>query len=109
MVKVKLSIGEIEIDKPTAGARNKAIMKAETADGIKQTVMLVELLPMCVKSHPFGVQPVKQSLDGLSIEDYDKLIDALAKILSPPEKDVEKKSVEPSKEDTSRTGGSVKS
>ncbi|QDP57902.1 MAG: hypothetical protein Unbinned1693contig1002_46 [Prokaryotic dsDNA virus sp.] len=80
---IQLEAGEVVMRKPTAGARNKAMIKAETADGIKQTLMMVELLPMCVASHPWGITPVKVALDNLSVVEYDKLIDGLRQMLEP--------------------------
>jgi len=73
-------------------------MKAETADGIKNTVMLVELLPFCITSHPFGTIPISTALDNLSIDDYDKLVEGLTAMLK-PKGDVEKKLEKPSEEE----------
>lgn len=86
---------EVAIRKPLAGERNKAVMKAETADGIKQTVLLVELIPYCIVSHPFGTTPIRQALDNLEIEDYDKILTQLANLMQGKNPDeAEKKSVE---------------
>lgn len=83
MKEVQITSGKVVLKKPTAGARNNALMKAETPDGIKNTVYMVELLPFCIQSHPFGSAPVKQALDSLTPEDYDELIEALQTILNP--------------------------
>lgn len=96
MKEVEISKGMITLRKPLAGERNKALMKAETPDGIKGTVFLVELLPSVIMKHPFGAEPVKQALDCLSIEDYDKLIDCAGELLKMPVGDVEKKLEQPS-------------
>jgi len=84
-IKAIITDGEVTLRKPTAGIRNRAMMKAETKDGIKNTVMMVELLPLCVKAHPWGITPIKQSLDNLSCEDYDLLIDKLRELMEPNE------------------------
>ena len=80
---IELEKGTVSLRKPTAGQRNKALMEAETPEGIKNTVLMVELLPYCVKSHPFGNTPVRAALDGLSIEEYDKLIEGLSALIKP--------------------------
>lgn len=80
-MEIEIKQGKVVLRKPTAGMRNKAIMKAETAEGIKNTVMLYELLPSCVLDHPFGQTPIKEALDSLEIEDYDKLVEGLSKLL----------------------------
>lgn len=91
---ILVSAGNIVLKKPTAGARNKALIKAETPDGIKNTLLMVELLPYCIQSHPFGTLPLKQSLDNLSIEEYDKLIEGLGELMGAGE--IQKKSEKPS-------------
>ncbi len=82
-MEIKIEKGIVVLKKPTAGARNKALMEAETPTGIKNTVLLVKLLPFCVQSHPFNTVPIAQALDSLSIEDYDKLIEGLTKLMNP--------------------------
>ena len=47
--------------------------------------MMVELLPMCVAAHPWGIKPIKGALDMLSIVEYDQLIDVLEKLIGPDE------------------------
>ena len=103
---VEISKGVVKLRKPLAGQRNKALMKAETADGIKGTVFLVELMPSMIEEHPFGAQPLAEALDRLSIEDYDKLIDTASQLLQLPIGDVKKKSQQPStQEDTLNKDG----
>jgi hypothetical protein len=98
-MEVVLSDGKkVVLRKPTAGVRNKAAVKAETKEGIKQTTFMVELLPFCIATHEWGVTPVRQALDDLSIDDYDKLVDTLGKLMKPQGGDVEKK-LEPSSTD----------
>ena len=105
-VKVQISAGEVVIRKPTAGMRNKAIAVAETPDGIRNTVLITELLPMCIGRHPWGAIQLRPSLDALSIEDYDKCVTALAGLLKPVDGDVGKKSETPSEEEgTPKKGG----
>ena len=90
---IKLSCGEVTLRKPNAGQRNKALMKADTKDGLKTSIMMVELLPACIGTHPWGVVKVSQALDRLSIDDYDLLIDGLKEVMQ-PSGDVTKKSEE---------------
>lgn len=91
---VETSVGKFVLRRPTAGLRNKALMKSEDKDGIKQSVFLFELLPDCIAVHPFGISPLKQSLDSMPYEDYDKLVDGMKELLAPG--DVAKKSEMPS-------------
>ena len=62
-------------------------------------------MPYCIKAHPFGTVPIRQALDGLEVDDYDKLIMALGQLINPPESDVEKKSDKPSAAKESPTDG----
>lgn len=87
-ISIKTEAGEIVLKKPTAGIRNKALVKGDTPEGFKRSVMMIELLPLCIKSHPWGmtsspngVSPIRITLDNLSIEDYDKLIDGLEELM----------------------------
>jgi hypothetical protein len=103
-VKVSLKDGEVVLRKPNAGMRNAALIKAETPEGLKRSVMMVELLPACVKAHPWGMRPVKDALNSLSIDEYDKLIDALEEMMKPTD-DIKKKSTEESdQEEKEKTG-----
>ncbi len=82
---VQTSIGVFELIKPKAGVRNRAVAAAETDNGtIKQTTLMMELMPKCINRRPEGVDqdtPIEHILDGLEIEDYDKLFLALADII----------------------------
>ena len=93
---VILKQGKIILRKPKAGVRNKALMKAETGDGIKQTTFLVELMPYCIIEHPFGTVPIREALDNLEMDEYDKLIEVLTSLCGPTQEDDIKKSEQPS-------------
>lgn len=82
-VEVETTVGKFKIRKPNAGERNRALIKAEGEDGkLKQFIFLTELLPSCIVEHPFGAgKPLKQSLDGMSIDDYDTVTKAFGDIL----------------------------
>ncbi len=82
-MEIQISQGKIILKVPNAGARNKALMKAETPEGIKNTVLMIELLPYCISQHPFGTVNLSQALDALSVEEYDKLVIGLAELMSP--------------------------
>jgi hypothetical protein len=93
--KVDTSIGVFEIFKPKAGVRNRALAKAETdSGGMKQTVLMMELLPKCIHKRPESCDadvPIDQILDSLEIEDYDKMFISLSKLIDVPEESVKKK------------------
>ena len=100
-------VGKFVLLRPKAGTRNKALVKAEGPDGIKQTVMAIELLPSCIKNHPFDlkkypgvaagatVSPLRQALDDMETYQYDLLLAGMGDLLDPPKGGVQKKS-EPS-------------
>jgi len=93
---VQTSEGTWEVVRPKAGIRNRALEKAETSDGgFKRMVLLTTMLPACINKRPSSMDqdvPIEQVLDGLEIEDYDKLIAGLGKLIAPDEfKDEESK------------------
>jgi len=94
-IEVSTSLGVFELIKPKAGVRNRALAKAETdSGGLKQTVLMMELLPKCVNKRPEGVDkdvPIEQVLDGLEIEDYDKMFVALSEMIDPSQDESIKK------------------
>jgi len=94
-IEVETTLGTFQLIKPKAGVRNRAIAKAETdSGGIKQTVLMMELLPKCVNKRPEGVDqdvPIDQVLDGMEIEDYDALFIALTSLLDLEQMSEEKK------------------
>ena len=100
MIEVQLKDGIVTLVRPTAGVRNEAVMKADSPEGLRQTVMLFHLLPKCITKHPWASKPLKIALDELEIEEYDKLIEALGRLLKPEESDEEKKSEQPSGQST---------
>ena len=79
-VDVETSVGTWTIKKPAAGPRNRAMIKAESGDGVIQyTLLMVTLLPKMVTVRASGVDPdipIEAVLDGLEIEDYDALSSA---------------------------------
>ncbi len=93
---VKISAGEIVLIKPKAGIRNKAIIKAEEGrEKASQTVFITNLIPHCIKSHPFGAIPVSKALDNLEMEEYDAVAKALGDLMKPVE-EIAKNSEKPS-------------
>lgn len=103
---VKLTDGSIvKLRMPNAGVRNKcaqgAFIVQKDAEGkpfgyVNEAKMLADLLPYCVKEHPWSPSPVRQALDNLSIEDYDKIGQALTTFIIGKDKgDVLGKSVSP--------------
>ncbi len=94
---VEITRGKVKLRKPLAGPRNKALMKAELADGMRATVFLVEIMPEMIVEHPFGAEPINTALDSLSIDDYDKLAEVVKDLIGFGFKgDTEKKLEEPS-------------
>jgi len=94
-IEVKTELGVFELIKPKAGVRNRAIAKAEGDSGnIKQTVLMMELLPRCVNKRPEGVDqdvPIDQILDSMEIEDYDNMFIALSTLIGTEVVDDKKK------------------
>lgn len=88
---VKVSKGDITLVKPNAGQRNDSAVNAMVDGKFNEIKFMVNLVPACVKSHPFGVAKLKEGLNALEPEEYDKLIDAMKEWLVPPVSDVEKK------------------
>ena len=78
---VKIKLGEIVLKKPTAGMRNSSALKSYENGSLNEIKFMIELLPQCVKSHPFGTSPLRASLDNLSIEEYDKLVEVLKEFM----------------------------
>jgi len=62
---------------------------------------MAELIPKCIVEHPFGTTPLRTALNGMEIEDYDKLVITMAELIAPQEADIEKKSDQPSEEESS--------
>lgn len=103
---VNVSKGEIVFFKPKAGVRNRAALKAEEGGKFSEIKFMTVILPLCVKSHPFGTVPVSQALDSLEIEEYDACVEAIRELIAKPKGDVEKKSERPlSQTNTQKTRG----
>jgi len=102
-VEVQIETGVIVLTKPKAGVRNKALMKSETGEGLKQTTFLVELIPYCIESHPFGTVPVREALDNLEIDDYDKIMDGFTQLMSEDKEKVKKLNEPSGQESTPKT------
>lgn len=104
-MEVSTSVGKFELVKPKAGARNRAMMEAEVKSGeIKWTKFMFILLPKMVTKHPFEPKPIDDVLDGLSIEDYDKLADAGRKLVK-GRTDTKKSEKPSSQADSQKTNG----
>ena len=80
-MKVQLKNGEVELRKPNAGQRNRALIKAMHDGNTNEVEFITELLPLCVANHPWGISPVRQALEGLDIEEYDKLLLSMKDLL----------------------------
>jgi len=89
---VTIEQGEIVLQKPTAGIRNNAALKSFADGSLNEIKFLLEILPHCIKSHPFGQTPIRSALDSMSIEDYDKLVDVLKLFMGVSKGDIIKKS-----------------
>ena len=88
--------GEFVLHKHNAGARNNALIMAETAMGKyakepNKTVFITELLPSCITKHPFGLTKITDGLKQMQYKEYDKLTKALGELMAPPESDELKK------------------
>lgn len=81
-MEIQITQGKVVLQKPKAGARNKAMIESTGPEGNQNNVkFMVELLPHCILSHPFGTVPVRQALDSLEIDEYDNLVEGLGKLL----------------------------
>jgi len=96
--------GKFILARPKAGARNRALIAAETPQGIKQTTLCMELLPVCIKTHPWGdkYKSIREGLDDLEFKQYDQLLKVMGDLIVPPE-DAEKKSVQSSGPEPSKS------
>ena len=84
---VNTSVGKFVMRSPKAGERNRAFINAEGEGGkIKHSQVMVELLPKCIREHPFGIKTsLVSSLDNMECEDYDLLVKALGELINPKE------------------------
>lgn len=91
-MKVTIKDGEIELRIPTAKQRNDALIRATKGGEINQTLFLTELLPLCVKSHPWGLIEggIKRKIESLPYTEYDKIAGLFKEIVK-PEEDLPKK------------------
>lgn len=82
-VEIDTDVGKFTLRKPKAGAILDGLESAETTEGVSKTKLLRTLLPKCVVKHPFGLikQPLKEKLEDMEIEQYQKLIQSLEKIM----------------------------
>ena len=96
-VEVETTIGTFEIKKPAAGVRNRALIAAEGDSGvIKQSLLMITLLPKCINKRPEGADkdvPISQLLDSLEIEDYDELIAGLSSLIEDKQKNIDNKEI----------------
>jgi hypothetical protein len=84
---VSLGAGDVTIIRPSAKVRNDSLIKAsEDGKEPNKVRFIVECLPHCIKSHPFGMIPLRQALDSLDFEEYDLLSGALSEVMNPLKK-----------------------
>jgi len=95
---VELSQGKVVLRRPTAGARNKAMISAVENGTLNNVKMMVELLPLCIKEHPWKTQNVKHVLDSLDFAQYDLIVDGLKKLMQPEDTEEDIKKSEASSE-----------
>jgi len=84
IIEVETSIGTFKVRKPNAGQRNQALEKAETSWGLRNSILMAELLPKCIQHRPENIDdttPINQVLDSMEIEDYDKLVVAMSELI----------------------------
>ncbi len=91
-------VGKFVLIKAKAGPRNKALINTEGAQtDAQQIAFAFELLPHCIKSHPFEMRNLpgglKQALDEMEGDDYDVLLEGFKELYEKdPAGDAEKKS-----------------
>ena len=80
--KIQITDGEVVLKKPTAKAFYTAMEESEISNGqLKVTKMFNILMPYCIKSHPWGVKPIRQAIDSLEVEDYLKIFNKLKEVI----------------------------
>lgn len=90
-IKVQIAAGEVILKKPKSKPFSVAMENAETSNGeLKMTKFFNELLPHCIKTHPWGMIPVRDALGNLEIEDYLKLFNQLKNLINVSQTDVGK-------------------
>ena len=78
---VETSVGKFVLRRPNAGERNKVLIKTSNKGEVNEFEFMIELLPVCVVSHPLGVsKPLKGAIEELSVEDYDLVMRAFAEL-----------------------------
>jgi hypothetical protein len=92
MIEVETEVGVFTLRKPTAGIRNAALISASMEGQVNQMKFMIDLLPKCISKHPLGAQlPLKQALDNLDMDVYDKLVTALSDMVKPKDTEQEAK------------------
>lgn len=98
MISLQLNKGEVQLRPPLGGAIQEALIKAGEKGGINEARILIELLPHCIHTHPFGPTPIRTALAQMDGADYIKLLNGAKELLEPlmkPE-ETKKNSEEPS-------------
>ena len=77
-IETETSVGKFILQKPDAGIMMDAMEVAENKDGFSKIKLLRALLPNMVKEHPFADRkiPIKEHLNRLDLEDFEKLVKA---------------------------------
>lgn len=80
--KIQITGGEVVLKKPLAKAFYTAMEESEISNGqLKVTKMFNILMPYCIKTHPWGVKPIRQAIDSLDVEDYLKIFNKLKEVI----------------------------
>jgi len=90
------NVGTFILKKPKAGERNQATLNSIENGQIVEIKFLMNLLPLCIKSHPYGIVDLKKSLDRLEIEEYDILLKELSLLLQGNNPEEQKKNIDKS-------------
>jgi hypothetical protein len=92
---VKTTIGSWVVKRPLAGVFIKAMAKAEMGDGsVKKSILMSELVPPCIVNRPESIDkttPIEQVLDGIEIEDYVALFEAIHELMEEASRKAEEK------------------
>jgi len=107
METIKLKEGEVLLRSPLGGAIQDALINSSDKNGFNEAKVLIELIPNCVHSHPWGTTPIRTALRQMDGMEYIKLLNG-AKTLLEPLMGTEqvKKSEELSEQESVTTDGS---
>jgi len=89
--------GEVIIRRPFAGELNRAKRIASTqgkTETERQLILEEELLPYCIKKHPWNETPIKEALKKIDFADHALICQELVQLMTDSTEEIVKKSEE---------------